>query len=69
MDAVRARSVASRMDEARQLYEAVTEMEVAGIRRRHPDYDDRRVFLALVVSRYGPELANEVWPESVGVAP
>ena len=33
------------------------------VRRRHPDYDDRQVFLALVRRLYGDELALEVWPE------
>ncbi len=44
-------------------------MEERSVRMRHPDYDDSEVFLGLVVARYGPELAGEVWPESVGIEP
>ena len=44
-------------------------MEESAVRRRHPGHSDREVFLALVVSRYGEELAHELWPDSVGVEP
>ena len=69
MDAVRVRTVPQRLEEWRQLNEAGAAMEERSLRRRHPDYDDREVFLGLVVARYGPELAGEVWPESVGIDP
>jgi hypothetical protein len=39
-------------------------LAVAGIRRRHPDYDEKDVTKALVVRRYGRELAEAVWPDS-----
>ncbi|MDE0499433.1 MAG: hypothetical protein OXH86_19000 [Acidimicrobiaceae bacterium] len=69
MDAIRSRSVPQRLEEWRQLNEAGAVMEESSVRMRHPDYDDREVFLGLVVARYGPELAGEVWPESVGIEP
>ena len=69
MDAIRARSVPERLEEWRQLNEAGIKMEEAAIRRRHPDYTDRQVFLALVVAHYGKELAGEVWPDSAGIEP
>ena len=69
MDSIRARTVTERLEEWRQLNEAGATMEEEAVRRRHPDYSDREVFLALVVSRYGEELAHEVWPDSVGIEP
>lgn len=69
MDAVRARTVPQRLEEWRQLNVAGAAMEERSVRVRHPDYDDREVFLGLVVARYGRELAGEVWPESVGIEP
>lgn len=69
MDAIRARTVSQRLEEWRQLNEAGAMMEEQAVRRRHPGHSDREVFLALVVSRYGEELAHEAWPDSVGVEP
>jgi hypothetical protein len=43
-------------------------MAEQAVRRRHPDYDDRQVFLVLVRRLYGDELALEVWPEAAAVA-
>lgn len=69
MGLVRARTVPERLEEWRQLNEAGAVMEEQSVRNRHPEYNDREVFLALVVSRYGEELAHEVWPDSVGIEP
>lgn len=69
MDAIRVRSVSERLEEWRQLNAAGAMMEESAVRSRHPEYSDREVFLALVVARYGEELAHEVWPDSVGVEP
>ena len=69
MDFIRARTVSERLEEWRQLNEAGAMMEETAVRNRHPDYNDREVFLALVVSRYGEELAHKVWPDSVGIVP
>ena len=41
----------------------------AGIRRRHPDYDDGRVRQALLRLRLGDEAARSVWPNDPLVDP
>ena len=63
MQAIAERSVAERLDEWQQLNEAVARMEADGIRRRHPDYDDRQVLLAAVRLRYGDDLVRAAWPD------
>jgi len=42
---------------------------MAGIRRRHPDYDDRQVLLALARLLHGDDLVRQVWPQSDLVDP
>ncbi len=69
MDSIRARTVPDRLEEWRRLNEAGAIMEEQAARDRHPGYNDREVFLALVIARYGEELAHEVWPDSVGIEP
>ena len=69
MDSISTRTVPERLEEWRQLNEAGAMMEEQAVRNRHPEYNDREVFLALVLSRYGEEVAHEVWPDSVGIEP
>lgn len=69
MAAIASRSVQDRLSEWEQLNRAALRMATEAIRRRHPDYDDRTVFLALVRRFYGDELALEVWPEAATVEP
>ena len=69
MQAVAERSMAERLDEFQQLNEAVARMEADGIRRRHPDYDDRQVLLANVRLRYGDDLVRAAWPHDALVDP
>ncbi len=69
MDAIRSRSVRDRIAEWEQLNRAVVQMATDAVRRRHPDYDDRHVFLAFVRTYYGDELALQVWPEAASVEP
>lgn len=69
MAAIARRSVAERLDEWAQLNRGVERMAEGAVRRRHPDYDDRQVFLALVRRRYGDDLALAVWPEAADVEP
>jgi hypothetical protein len=69
MAAIARRSIPDRLDEWAQLNLAVVRMAEQAVRRRHPDYDDRRVFLALVRGRYGDELALRVWPDAAVVDP
>jgi len=69
MAAIRARSIEDRLDEWADLNRAVAEMEADAVLRRHPEYDDRQVFLAVVRQRYGDDLARRVWPEATSVDP
>ena len=69
MAAIGRRSPAERLEEWAALNAAVGEMEAASVRRRHPHYGDREVFLALVRRRYGDDLAFAVWPDAASVAP
>ena len=62
MQAIAARSVAERLEEWAALNRELCRMEAAGIRRRHPDYDEREVFLALVRIRYADEVVRAAWP-------
>lgn len=41
----------------------------AGIRERHPEYDDDRVRKALFRLRLGDELMRTIWPNDALVAP
>ena len=63
MDAVAARSVEDRLAEWEALNRAVADIEADGVRRRHPDYNDRQVFLAIVRRRYGDDMTRMVWPD------
>ncbi len=63
------RTPAQRLAEWAEFNDALALMEEAAMRRRHPDYGDRQVFLALVRGRYGDELAGTVWPDSLLVEP
>ena len=69
MAAIASRSVQDRLSEWEQLNRGTLHMAAEAVRRRHPGYDDRTVFLALVRSFYGDELALEVWPEAASVEP
>jgi hypothetical protein len=67
MAATAGRTIAQRIDEWEQLNRGVARMAEQAVRRRHPGYDDRQVFLALVRRLYGDDLALEVWPEAAAV--
>jgi len=69
MAATAQRTISDRLDEWAQLNRGVARMADQAVRRRHPDYDDRQVFLALVRRRYGDDLALEVWPDAAAVEP
>lgn len=62
MAALRAQSVEDRFEEWDALNRAVGEMEANWIRRRHPEYTEREVFLAVVHHRYGADLVSKAWP-------
>lgn len=63
MAAAAARSAEERLEEWAALCRATADMAADGIRRRHPHYDDRQVFLALVRARYGDDLYCAAWPD------
>ena len=44
-------------------------MTMAGIRRRHPEYDDVQVRLALARLLFGDELVRRAWPGRELVSP
>jgi hypothetical protein len=46
-----------------RLTEMARNNAAAGIRERHPEYDDASVKLALFRLLFGDELAREVWPD------
>jgi len=62
MAAASARSVADRLEEWAAICRATADMHADAIRRRHPAYSERHVFLALVRARYGDELYAAAWP-------
>ena len=65
MDSIRAMSIADRMEVWDAHNRAVGQMEADWIRRRHPNYSDRQVFLAIVRRRYGDDLVSKAWPHEV----
>lgn len=67
MAAIARRTIPDRLDEWEQLNRGVARMAEQAVRRRHPDYDDRQVFLALVRGLYGDDLALQVWPDAATV--
>jgi hypothetical protein len=69
MEAIAARSIDERLEEWAEFNRAFARAEADGIRRRHPNYDDRQVFLALVRHRYGDDLVRSAWPEDELVDP
>ncbi len=69
MAAIAGRSVAERLEEWESLNRELGRMEADGVRRRHPEYGEREVFLAVVRRRYGDELVRAAWPEDDLVDP
>jgi hypothetical protein len=64
MAAIGRRSVAERLEEWEALNRQGVEMEADGVRRQHPEFTDREVFLTMVRRRYGDELVCRVWPDA-----
>ena len=67
MAAVRAMTVAQRIEQWELLNSALAEMEEASFERRFPDLSPRHRFLVRMRMRYGVALATEVWPDLVEV--
>jgi hypothetical protein len=52
-----------------RLNDLARKMAMAGIRSRHPEYDEGRVHLALARLVLGDELMRQVWPDRELVEP
>ena len=52
-----------------RLNEMARQMAKAGIRARHPEYDDEQVHLAYARLVLGDDLVREVWPSHALVEP
>lgn len=64
IDAWRAMTPARKLALVEELNAATRAMMLAGIRHRHPDADERVVFLRAAVVLFGPELAVAAYPEA-----
>jgi len=62
-------SGAERLAVAFQLTETVRRLALAGIRSRHPDYDDVQVLQAWARLRLGDDLVRAIWPDRPLVDP
>lgn len=69
LDAYRRMSGAERLRVAYGLNELTRHLTMAGIRQRHPEYDDEQVLLAFARLRYGDDLVRSAWPGRALVEP
>ena len=58
----REQSPQERMAEFAAHNAAIAALHEAGIRARHPDYDDKSVLMAQFRAWYGLATAQEIWP-------
>ncbi len=63
MAAIRAMTIAQRIEQWEALNTALAEMEEAAFERRFPDLTPRQRFLVRMRVRYGVDLATKVWPD------
>jgi hypothetical protein len=63
VEAYRQMGGAGRVQVMFRLNEMVRRTAKAGIRRRHPDYGDAEVQLALARLIYGDDLVGRAWPD------
>jgi hypothetical protein len=64
IDAWRRLSSVERMRLVSDTTRAVTDLALAGIRRRHPQATDRECFLRLAAIRLGADTTRHVYPEA-----
>ena len=69
IEAYRRTGPAGRIDLIFRLNELMRATTKAGIRSRHPEYDDMQVHLAYARLALGDDLVREVWPDHPRVAP
>ena len=62
VEAYRKMGGAGRVQVMFRLNEMVRRAAMAGIRRRHPEYNDADVLLALAELLYGEDLVRRAWP-------
>ena len=62
VEAYRRMGGAGRVQVMFRLTEMARRTSEAGIRKRHPEYDDPRVLLALARLLHGDELVQRAWP-------
>jgi hypothetical protein len=62
LEAYRRMGGMGRAQVAFRLSDQARRIAMAGIRARHPDYDERRVLLAWARLVHGDELVRAVWP-------
>jgi hypothetical protein len=62
LEAYRRMSPGARLRVGLELTEVSRQLLVAGIRRRHPDYDEADVRLAFLRLWLGPDLFRQVYP-------
>jgi hypothetical protein len=62
VEAYRRMGGAGRIQVMFRLNEMVRRTAMAGIRRRHPEYGDADVLLALAQLLYGADLVGRAWP-------
>ena len=69
IEAYRRMTGTQRVQIAFRLNQLTRQAAMAGIRNRHPEYDDEQVFLALARLRLGDELVRWGWPNRALVEP
>ncbi len=62
MTSLAQRTSADLLAEWEALNAALGDLEANGVRRRHPAYSEREVFLSIVRRRYGDVLYQAAWP-------
>jgi len=69
IEAYRRMGGAARLQVVFRMCEMARRTAEAGIRKRHPDYDDARVRLAFARLLHGDELVRRAWPAEPLVEP
>lgn len=69
LEAYRRMSPGARLRVGLELTEVSRQLLVAGIRHRHPDYDEADVRLAFLRLWLGPDLFRRVYPAASELAP
>jgi hypothetical protein len=55
------------LEMAMQMSDDIMEIAAAGVRQRHPDYNDKQVRMAVIRMRLGEKLFREVYGTSIHV--